>query len=179
MDYLLPLIVEAVETVDERRGISFAVRSSEEASGHAKKAAGMREIRQAYERGKGQWTGCDWCTRFGPRGLNLEGWTAERARSLSEKADSPEVRGDFMDASHWLMKVEQYARRAEASARRAVAAAEEGEWLQAFEHAELAWSLEMATGRALWKEPPWTWQDLYTATDAAFFAQDSTVESWL
>jgi hypothetical protein len=60
MDYLLVLIVDAVEKVDERKGCRAAIpRSKEMAQG------GLQAIRGAYEEAAGVWTGCDWDTRFG------------------------------------------------------------------------------------------------------------------
>jgi hypothetical protein len=164
MDYLSALLVEAVETVDARRaGTSNDVQPSRPRSG------GPEDIHQAYLQGTGTWVGCDWPTRFGQAGLNLQGWHSTAARAMAEECRAAEA-DDWIAAARWLVQVEEHAKRAEARAAAAVGAAEVGRWREALQFAEQAWALEFGTGRAVWHGFPLAWQPLLRAAEAAFLA---------
>jgi len=165
MDYLSALIVEAVETVDQRQ-----VRESGKFS-LPPPADAMAEVDQAYEEGTGTWRGCDWPTRFGKMGLNLDGWNAAEARSMTQKNQGTPVGDGWLAAARWLAQVEEHARQAEARAAAAVAAAKDGDWPAALQLAELAWALEFTTGRAIWHSFPLAWQKLHRAMENAYLAQ--------
>jgi hypothetical protein len=169
MDYLAVLLVQAVETVDQRlarhgRGRQFlAVLPGSD-------KAGMEEIAQAYETATGRWTGCDWPTRIGKTGLDLDGWSAAEAESLAVEMTGNEEGPDWAAAATWLGRVERMAEQAEEQAALAVAAANAGEWREAIEHALKARALEFATGRPLWKGFPLTWDALSEAIQSAALA---------
>src|SRR5262249_2548273 len=165
MDYLSPLIVEATETVGHRQ-----VRGSGK-SGRRPPWGGMAEADEAYEGGRGSWRGCDWPTRFGKTGLDLEGWNAAEAGRMAEKNQGTPVGDDWLAAARWLAQVEEHARQAEARAAAAVAAAKDGDWPAALQLAELAWALEFTTGRAIWHSFPLAWQRLHRAMESACLAQ--------
>jgi hypothetical protein len=167
LDLWFAPVIQAIETVDRRR--------QERVRGHQFVAAlprtskaDLSEANQTYERAVGQWTGCDWPTRFGNTDIDLEGWTAEEAESMAvESADAEEVE-DWTAAAEWLAQVEQNAALAESQAALALAAAHAGEWGEALEHARRAVLLEFAAGRPLWHGLPLTWQPLFNAIkDAA------------
>jgi hypothetical protein len=169
MDYLAVLLVEAVETVDRRlerkeQGEQFL------ASLPGSDKPGMEAIFQAYKKATGTWTGCDWPTRFGKTGLNLEGWSAADAEALSVETVGREESEDWASAATWLGQIERAAEQAEEQAAVAVTAADAGEWTEAIEHARRASALEFATSRSLWKGFPLTWQPLYRAIKAAALA---------
>src|SRR5579864_1803150 len=156
MDYLSALVVEAVETVDQR-----LVRESGKVSPASPISHGMNEIQKAYQEGKGTWSGCDWPTKFGKTGLDLEGWHAAEARLMAEKKSpsfSEEMNADWIAAARWLTQVEEHAKQAEACAAAAVTAAGEGFWREALQLAQRAWALEFTTGRAIWHSFPLAWQ---------------------
>jgi hypothetical protein len=155
MDYLGALIVEAVEEVDRRRG---------------ERASHLEKIGRAYQEGAGKWAGCDWATAFGKSGLDLNGLTPDDAEALAiAGADSREGE-DWCDAADWLSGVADAAVQAEIEAAAAVAAAREGEWGEAFRHAERAQTLEESTGRTTWYGCPPVWQPLARAAWAAYLA---------
>lgn len=167
MDYLLALIVEAVETVDERR------RQGRLTNGHkawpARKRATLMEIEQAFKEAKGTWTGCDWPTHFGSSGLDLNGWTSAKAETrVRELTEATE---DWRGAARWLALVEQHAREAESEAAKAVAAAQAGYWHGALKHAQRARALEFATGRPLWRGFPLAWQHFSRIVEEAASAE--------
>jgi hypothetical protein len=43
----------------------------------------MNDLWAAYEEAQSQWTGCDWATRFGCLGLNLDGISSRQARETA------------------------------------------------------------------------------------------------
>jgi len=175
MDYLSALIVEAVETVDQRHATAPGKAQRVDAP-----PEGLEEIRRAYQEGTRTWTGCDWPTQFGKTGLDLQGWRAAEARVLAEerllaRIASPHSHGaeadDWVAAARWLAQVEEHAKRAEARAAAAVGAAEVGRWHEALQFAEHAWALEFGTGRAVWHNFPLAWQHLLRAAEAAYMAR--------
>jgi hypothetical protein len=157
MDYLLCLIVQAVETVDARRRQrgDFA-----EAADAGAEPAGLEDIRRAYAEATGAWTGCDWPTVFGKSGLNLKGWTAAQARAMAQETLDPVAAADWKRAGEWLGQVERFAREAETQAQHALKQAEQGHWQEALRFAEKAWALEFSTGRPLRLGVFFTWQPL-------------------
>ncbi|MBI3409010.1 MAG: hypothetical protein HY040_11740 [Planctomycetes bacterium] len=153
MDYLLALIVEAVESVDERR------RQRRIANGRkwpTRQRPTLEAIQQAFDEAKGTWTGCDWPTHFGSSGLDLNGWTSAKAESRVRELT--EATADWRGAARWLALVEQHAREAESEAAKAVAAVQARYWHGALKHAQRARALEFATGRPLWHGFPLAWQ---------------------
>jgi hypothetical protein len=163
MDYLLVLLVQAVETVDERRQRReqiYHLLSVPPAE------VSLEAVRQAYREATGTWVGCDWPTQFGKSGLDLKGWRAAAAAQMAQQVSDPVARADWQAAAQWLARVETYAQQAEAQAARALDAAEKGNWPEAFAHAYQAWSLEFATGRPIWRGFPLTWQRLCQTLEA-------------
>lgn len=157
MDYLVVLITQAVETVDQRRkeGTSdlVDVRNSDGQSD-------MEMLRRAYQEATGAWVGCDWPTKFGTAQLDLNGCTSRQAKLMADQATNAQQAEDWSKASAWLAEIEKHARNAEAQAAAAVAAAEQGDLPKASMHAERAWASEFATGRTLWHSSPFAWQKL-------------------
>lgn len=166
MDYLLVLIVEAVETVDARHA-RIAKTRQRLAGVSSFGGEAVREIRELYEEASGTWTGCDWPTKFGKSELNLNGWTAADARMKAAAARGTGQEANWRAAADWLANVEKYAALAEDEGARAVHDAAAGDWREAFEHARQAWINEYATGRMIWRGFPMTWQPLMLAVEAA------------
>src|SRR5262245_46857924 len=109
MDYLAVLVVQAVETVDERRQQQQPLElpalpwtDEEEAS--------LDAISRAYAEASEVWVGCDWPTRFGHTGLNLQGWKAEEAEAMARVSFSAAEGDDWRAAAAWLARVEKDAR---------------------------------------------------------------------
>jgi hypothetical protein len=98
-------------------------------------------IRQAFLKGSGRWTGCDWPTRFGALGLNLCRLTAWQA-ALMARATAGAEADDWWGAARWLAAVEADARQAEEAARRAAHLAGAGRLAEATEQAQTACELE-------------------------------------
>src|SRR5262249_55499728 len=122
MDYLAVLVVQAVETVDERR----RERGETDSAAAPAEQVTLEEIREAYREARGSWRGCDWPTSLGKSGLNLDGWTAAQARTVAQKTVDPQQADDWFLAAHWLAQVEHHAQLAETRAAEAVKAAAEG-----------------------------------------------------
>lgn len=162
MDYLSGLIVEAVETVDRRHD------RTDEVPGPV--GAGCSDLERAYREASGSWRGCDWHTHFGKTGLDLCGWDAARAVVMAHTTTGVE-NADWIAAANWLAQVEAHAQQAEARAAAAVDAARRGEWHEALQFAQHAWSLEFGTGRAIWHPFPLAWQKLLKTAEAAVLAQ--------
>jgi hypothetical protein len=165
MEYLLVLIVEAVENVDRRLGrpqLSGPVGQDD----FVNEPADLEVVRAAYEGAKRTWTGCDWPTQFGKLKLELKGVTAGTAQAMAQSGLDADSAAEWQAAAHWLAKVENHAQRAEAFAALALAAANDDQWLQAQQHAAHAWDLEFATGRPIWRGAPWTWQKLHQAIES-------------
>ena len=165
MDSLLLLVVQAVEAVDARHEQrADGLRRAAELPGRDR--PGMEGVLRAFEEAVGVWTGCDWPTRFGRNGLDLNGWTAEEAEAAAEErrgvADEQQWR-----AAAWLRRLEHFARRAEEEGGRAVYSASAGARRDALEHARRAREIEFATGRSVWRGTPMTWQPLLRAVFAA------------
>jgi len=158
MDSLAVLVVEAIETVDERHPERRATDDPED-------APGVAEVTQAYQVAAGSWQGCDWITAVGPKHLNLQGWTS-KAASEHVATLPAEDRADWELAIQWLTEVERRAAEAEAEAALAVAAANADDWHAAVEHARRAWMLEFSTGRSFRHLPP-TWELLCVVTEDA------------
>lgn len=167
MDYLLVLIVEAVEAVDARHQRHERRRRQHRSPKGANARAIIAEIRRLYKEATGAWTGCDWPTSFGTLNLDLNGWTAAKARAKSASCPNPGEAVAWQAAADWLATVEQQSERAEEHALLAVRAAAEGAWLEALEQARLAWAGEFATGRMIWRGFPMTWQRLFLAIESS------------
>jgi hypothetical protein len=162
MDYLASLVVEAVETVDQRHETRdqerpFVPVPTNESSDE------MEEIRAAFAQGRGTWTRCDWPTHFGNTALNLNGLTWIEADAMAEKTRGTVAAADWKAAASWLTKIQKRAAQAEAEASAAVDAASAGEWSAAKRHAEHAWLLEITTGRPLRRMAPAAWLRLRQA----------------
>jgi hypothetical protein len=169
MDYLAGLIVEAVERVDLSRRQGNQGRKP--FTSRAGRPPGMVDIRRIHEEAKGAWTGCDWATRFGKSGLDLNGWTAAQAEARAQETVGA-VGEDWLSAARWLGIVELHARLAETEAMEAVAAAQAGAWCDARRHAVRAWILEFTTGRPLRHGFPVAWQRLRQVIEEAASAQE-------
>jgi hypothetical protein len=164
MDYLAVLLAEAVETVDARRPRPDDLRQLAEQPGEGATVA------EAYEAASGRWSGCDWPTEFGLTGLNLENETPQAARARAEELAGSPAGKDWAAASQWLGCVERYAAQAEARAAAAIKAAAAGEWGEALDNAEWAWSLEFITGRPFRRAGPLTWQAFRDAMKKGYLA---------
>jgi hypothetical protein len=154
MDYLLVLLVQAVETVDRRHGSL----PDEEMESPAEQAFfSLDDLFRVYQECAGTWTGCDWSTRLGQSGLDLSGCTAARAEALVRETAGTGACEDWKLAAAWLGQIEQYAQKAEHFARQALEAARNGRWREALEHGQHAWALEFASGRTVWRpyDPAW------------------------
>jgi hypothetical protein len=173
MDYLLSPIVDAVETVEARR------RNRGEPAFRAKNSprqwadSGVDAIRRAFHEGSGTWSGCDWPTRFGKAGLDLNGWSAAQAEIMARDTRGLPVGDDWRAAAEWLAQIERQAEQAENEAVAAVAAAERRDWPTAIDRARRAWLIEVGTGRLRWHGFPFSWQPLRQAVEAAAQAQDA------
>jgi hypothetical protein len=173
MEYLLALITEAVETVDGRLQHSEQARRFVSVASPLENAA-IEEVRRAYQQATGTWTGCDWPTRFGNVGLDLNGLTAAEAEEFAEQSIGTVIGKDWQAAARWLTVVEWHAKCAEQHAADAVAAASRGAWKEAFEHAYQAWILEFGTGRSVWRGFPMTWQPLRQTIETVLQLQGNT-----
>lgn len=175
MDYLTILLVEAVESVDQRhvqreKGRQLVAGLPEEDK------TGIEEICRAYEEGAGTWGGCDWPTQFGATQLNLNRCTAAEAESMAVDAlDSP-VADEWSAAARWLARVEEFARQAEVHAAAAVKAAAAGQWEEALQQAHRAWVREFSTGRPLRTEKT-AWKNLLLAIEKAHFAHQQALST--
>ena len=49
--------------------------------------AAVDELRAAYQEARSRWTGCDWATRYGYLGLDLDGVSSGRAREEAVRWD--------------------------------------------------------------------------------------------
>jgi hypothetical protein len=159
MDYLAVLVVQAVETVDARRG---------QRRERLARAIEMEELRRVYQEATGTWTGCDWPTAIGKTGLNVQGWTANQARAVAQALQTE----GWSLAADWLAQVEHHAQVAERKAAEAIEAAGKGRWRDALLSAEWAWSLEFSTGRPLRHGPPLAWERLREVIEAAYLAHE-------
>jgi hypothetical protein len=166
MDYLSLLVVQAVESVDERRRQRGETLHAEPVA----EEVTLEEIRELFRQASGSWTGCDWSNWMGKSAVDLEGWTATQAAAMAQEAEDPQRADDWYAASQWLAHVERYAQLAEVHAAQAVMAAEEGRWHDALTRATWAWSLEFSTGRPLRHAPPQAWQRLRDRIAAAYLA---------
>jgi len=156
MDYLALPLVEAVEAVDERRARHERERhliKSLLATGKAD----VDDIVESFAEAAGKWTGCDWPTRFGKTGLDLNGITAAKAKDAAWEATTNDELEDWNEAVPWLERIENLAERAEVHAVHAVEAAKEYNWPKAVSHARWARALEFACGRAVRRDGRLTW----------------------
>jgi hypothetical protein len=172
MDYMSALVVEAVEAVDKRHEDSERERDFL-ASRSDWRPADVDEVRRAYEEARGTWTGCDWPTHFGANALDLNGLTPADAEAMATQTAGTKVCADWRAAVSWLAQVQHHAEQAEAHAATTLRAAEAGDWHQAARHAERAFALEFATGRALRRPYPLTWQRLHDTVKEASRQQGS------
>jgi hypothetical protein len=165
MDYLAVLVVQAIETVDERRKerppreLPVLLSADEE-------DASIDAISRAYVEAAGVWVGCDWPTQFGNTKLNLQGWKAEEAEAMARVNFVTEEAEDWRAAAVWLAKVEKAAYDAEEQATLAVAAACSGRWGPALEHARKARNIEFSLGRPV-RGKPFLWQPLLQVIETA------------
>jgi hypothetical protein len=162
MDYLASLVVEAVETVDQRhenreQERPFVADPTNEFPDE------IEQIRAAFAEGRGTWTRCDWPTHFGHTGLDLNGMTWIEAEAMAEKTRGTVEAADWRAAATWLTTIQKRAAQAEVEASAAVDAASAGEWSGAKRHAEHAWLLEFTTGRPLRRMAPPAWLRLRQA----------------
>lgn len=169
MDELIYLVVNAVETVDERR----AERQQEPpcVGDMTVNEPEIEAIEQCYREATGQWTGCDWPMKIGPSGLDVEGMTAAQARARVVEGGGQE----WDLAATWLTRVEGYAREAERQAAAALAAARDGNWPVAARHAEKAWALEFCTGRMIRGKRGVTWNAFHQMMQEAFRVHGAAV----
>ena len=167
MDYLIVLIAQAVETVDER----IAERVSLGTDRVLPHQPGIDDVRRVYAAATARWKGCDWPTRFGQSKLDLNGYSAEMARARLRTAATETQVEDWAKAASWLADVEREAHEAETAAAQALAAAERGQWEKALGHAERAWAAEFGTGRPVWHSFPAAWQELREVVGAIFLSQ--------
>jgi hypothetical protein len=180
MDYLAVLVVQAVETVDQRRAASRgAVRIKggvaqagenvdKERNDRFAPAIDVEEVRRVYQEATGTWTGCDWPTVYGITRLNLQRWSAAQARAMALTLQSE----DWLRAADWFGRIELQAQLPEKKAAEAMEAASEGHWRDALVSAEWAWSLEFSTGRPLRHGPPLAWQRLRDTIEAGYLAHE-------
>jgi hypothetical protein len=156
MDYLAVPLVQAVEAVDERRAQHDRERrliTSLLGTGHAD----VDDIVESFAAAAGTWRGCDWPTRFGKTGLDLNGLTAEEAKDAAWESGSTEEIEDWNAAAAWLEWLENLAEQAELHAVHAIEAAKENEWRTAVSHARRARTLEFSCGRAVRRDGRLTW----------------------
>jgi hypothetical protein len=170
MDYLAVLLVQAVETVDQRRQRHERGRSVVAALPET----GLAEIARAYTEGTGMWTGCDWPTHFGKAGLDLNGRTVAEAEARRRTTTGDEAE-NWRLAARWLWLIELHAAQAETHAQLAVQTAGAGDLGKALDHANRAWALEFATGRPLRRGGSGVWKRLRRAVEAAVDAQTEKV----
>jgi hypothetical protein len=167
MDYLIVLIAQAVETVDQRLTERVPMGVDRDSSHQF----GVDKIRRVYAEGTGTWKGCDWPTRFGKLKLDLNGCSAEMARTKVAMAATETESEEWAKAASWLADIEREAHDAETAAAQAIAAAERGQWQKALAHAERAWAAEVGTGRPIWHRFPAAWQELRETVEAVFLSQ--------
>jgi hypothetical protein len=168
MDSLAVLVVGAIEAVNERhRGENgeFSVKLGLPCQA----PPDVEEVACYHDEATGKWTGCDWPTAFGPRRLNLQGWTSDGAETLALAAGVPEEREAWEQAADWLREIERRAKLAESEASQAVADARDGKWNEAAEHAFRAWAIEFSTGRPL-RHSPATWHRFHEIVEASAVA---------
>jgi hypothetical protein len=135
------------------------------ASGNTKATRLVEELRAAYLRAAGRWTGCDWPTRFGGAGLNLEGLSARQATLLA-RATAGQESANWHAAAHWLGQMAEDAHEAQLTAEQAVELAEAGHLAAALTHARRVCALE-ATYRT-----PVVWRPLVDLLEAALVTDD-------
>jgi hypothetical protein len=99
------------------------------------------EITAAFQLARGKWTGCHWPTRFGSRGLDLQGLKSSQAALMTRSTAGREA-ADWKTAMRWLEEVERDAQEAEVQAGTAAHLASIGQFEQALEHAQMACTLE-------------------------------------
>jgi len=119
----------------------------------------LDELERAYSQGADKWMGCDWPTRFGKCGLNLDGLTAPQALLLA-RATSGAERADWHAAVPWLTGIEQDASKAQREASQGMALARAGKLREALSHVQRACALEARHHSRL------VWQPLYDVIEA-------------
>jgi CheY-like chemotaxis protein len=123
------------------------------------------EVVRIFVRTVGRWVGCDWPTRFGQLGLNLNGLKASHARLLAQATAGREA-ADWLAAARWLEQVEADARRAAEAAEIAADLALFGQLEQALASAGAACAIEAQYSH---HEP--VWQPLCDVIAAAWAEQ--------
>ncbi len=169
MDRLAVLVVQAIEAVDQRhQRLEHGHEVVAGLEGHDRPE--LAEILRIYEEAAGTWSGCDWPTAFGGRGLNLEGWTADEAEAHVSQVDEEDQEA-WTEAARWLKEIERRADEAEAEAEMAIRTVAAGNWAAAADHARRAWNLEFSTGRTFRRQKA-TWQRLYEVLTLAAWTQE-------
>jgi hypothetical protein len=176
MDYLAVLLVQAVETVDQRRSGNLQEHQPEDAASSTGMTP-LERITRAYEEAQGKWIGCDWPTQYGRKGLDLNGWTVAEANYVAARTVDPEERAEWTEAANWLVRLKAHSQWAEQQATLAVAAARAGRWEEALQRVRWARALEFSTGRNLRRAEPSTWDPLFRAIEAAIQAQVCPAEA--
>jgi hypothetical protein len=125
----------------------------------------IKEIEDRHRQASGKWTGCDWPTRFGITGVNLNGLWASQALLLA-RATSGRERSDWYAAADWLTRIEQDAREAEQEAGRAVALSRSGKLQDALARAKIACIVEAKHHASL------VWQPLREAIETTLAASN-------
>ena len=69
-----------------------------------RKKADVQGIVRAFDEAVGTWAGCDWPTRFGKAGLDLDGWSAAEAEAVAEEQRGTAEETDWRGASRWLAR---------------------------------------------------------------------------
>jgi hypothetical protein len=155
MDSLAVLIVQAVETVDQRRRARGLGPSTPENV----PADGLKALSEAFERAAGRWTGCDWHTHFGRHGLDLKGFKSSEVQDMAREMAQSDLAADWKAAAVWLAHVEHHALDAREKAAAALEAARADNWADALALAQSACALELVTGRPLRHENSSTWHE--------------------
>ncbi len=123
----------------------------------------LDEVRRAYEEMAGTWTGCDWPTRFGAVGLDLNGWSSAEAKAMAAETIDPLRASEWRAAMEWLAYVEKKADEAAVEGALALAAANAGCAEEAIEHARCAWMFEREVARPSPRAEAPTWESLVQA----------------
>jgi hypothetical protein len=121
---------------------TVAAKESATMNEHSQECALLLDrIRRVLAQATRRWTGCDWATRFGRTGLNLQGMAAVQALLLARATTGQEA-ADWYAAVQWLTKVQEDARTAEQEAYRAWSWVRNGAPRRALRHAWRALALE-------------------------------------
>jgi len=125
----------------------------------------LEEFAAAMAAASGKWTGCDWCTQFGPTRLDLRDLHSSQANLMAQATAGSEA-ADWRDAVTWLKRVEQDASQAESEAQTATRLARSGKLRDALQCADRACAIEARYRK------PFTWRPLRDAIEAALSKVD-------